>query len=106
MKYIKGRIVGSERVFQGAIKVDSESIVEVGENLSLKGQVYDFGKYLVLPGFIDIHMHGLREYVMLEEEAISAAASIEPQYGTTAFVPTAASLTKEKYIEFGQRGTS
>jgi N-acetylglucosamine-6-phosphate deacetylase len=44
---------------------------------------------LVVPGFIDVHVHGVAGHDVLDgEEAVSEVAARLPQYGVTAFCPT------------------
>jgi len=99
---IKGRLVTPTNVLDGNVVVEDGRIVEVSQNVPGRCKIYDFGKLLVVPGFIDIHMHGLEEYVMFEAADITASASKQLKYGTTGFVPTAASLSQQRYIQFGE----
>ena len=44
---------------------------------------------LVVPGFIDVHVHGVAGHDVLDgEEAVNEVAARLPQYGVTAFCPT------------------
>lgn len=44
---------------------------------------------LVVPGFIDVHVHGVAGHDVLDgEEAVNDVAARLPQYGVTAFCPT------------------
>jgi N-acetylglucosamine-6-phosphate deacetylase len=58
------------------------------------------GNYLV-PGFIDLHIHGLQKYLIDNgTESLDAICKILPQYGVTGFLPTVCPLPKGKDAEF------
>jgi N-acetylglucosamine-6-phosphate deacetylase len=45
--------------------------------------------YCIVPGFVDVHVHGVAGVDVLDEgEAVEAMASCLPRYGVTAFCPT------------------
>jgi N-acetylglucosamine-6-phosphate deacetylase len=49
----------------------------------------DLAGSLVVPGFIDVHVHGVAGHDVLDgEEAVNEVAARLPQYGVTAFCPT------------------
>lgn len=100
MKYIKGRIVTPDGIVNGAVAVNEGRIVLVENASCASGEIFDYGSNLIVPGFIDIHLHGIGPYTMFGEDDIVGAAKLQLKYGTTAFLPTAASLTDAEYIEF------
>jgi N-acetylglucosamine-6-phosphate deacetylase len=76
----------------GTVVLEGERIVELAagaraatgsdRHLDLSGQ-------LIVPGFIDVHVHGLQGADTLDsEEAIDIIASRLPRFGVTAFCPT------------------
>lgn len=78
-----GRIVNEGRVFEGAIVIDDEKIVDVieGRNVpqdSSYASVVDAKGCYVLPGIIDTHVHfrepGMTEKADIESESRAAAA--------------------------------
>lgn len=104
MKYIKGRIVTPNGIVSGAVGVDHGRIIGVGSTAT--DEVFDYGSNLVVPGFIDIHIHGIGPYTMFSEGDIVCAAKLQLKYGTTAFLPTAASMTDAAYMEFAENTLS
>jgi len=102
MKNIRGRIVTPDGVVSGAVTVDQGRIVRVGTASDVSGKVIDYGANLIVPGFIDIHLHGIGPYTMFGEDDIAGAAELQLKYGTTAFLPTAASITDAAFCEFAE----
>lgn len=101
MKHIKGRIVTPDGVINGTVTVEYNRISGVESSDSgVSGEVFDYGSNLIVPGFIDIHMHGIGPYTMFSEDDITSAATLQLKYGTTAFLPTAVSMTNDAFIEF------
>jgi N-acetylglucosamine-6-phosphate deacetylase len=102
VKHIRGRIVTPDGVLSGAIEVEHGRIARVGASSCTSDQVSDYGSNLIVPGFIDIHLHGIGPYTMFGEDDIVGAAKLQLKYGTTAFLPTAASMSDVAFIEFAQ----
>jgi N-acetylglucosamine-6-phosphate deacetylase len=77
-------IVLPDRILSpGTVVMDGERIVEVVPG---GGELH--GHYVV-PGFIDVHVHGVHGHDTLDSaEAVAAIASFLPRHGTTAFCPT------------------
>ena len=52
---------------------------------------------MIVPGFIDVHVHGVEGVDVLDDEqAVARVAAILPKYGVTAFCPTSIACTPEK----------
>jgi N-acetylglucosamine-6-phosphate deacetylase len=98
MKHIRGRIVTPDGVVSGAIVVEHGRIARVGTSSCTSDQVSDYSSNLIVPGFIDIHLHGIGPYTMFGEDDIVGAAKQQLKYGTTAFLPTAASMCDVAFI--------
>lgn len=98
---IKGTLLLPTGARRGAVTVHNGRIETVNA-AGGAGRTYDFGDALVAPGFVDMHLHGLGPYGMLDTEDILGASVMQPQFGTTGFVPTAASLSAEEYVRFGR----
>ena len=97
------RITGADLVLPdrvvagGTVVIDGERIAEVGDvprpadvppggSLQLE---FDLPEHYVVPGFIDVHVHGLEGIDTLDGEgAIAAIAERMPRLGVTAFCPT------------------
>lgn len=69
---------------QGDITIDGDRIVEVAAGSG--GELH--GHYVV-PGFIDVHVHGVNGRDTLDDAAaVGEIAAFLPRHGTTAFCPT------------------
>ena len=68
----------------GTVVIDGDRIVDV-----TPGGGSDLYGHYVMPGFIDVHVHGIQGHDALDDsEAVSRIASLLPRHGTTAFCPT------------------
>lgn len=75
----------------GTLVIDGGRIADIrqgaiaggeGASLPLQG-------HLIVPGFVDVHLHGLHGVDTLDgEEAVSRIAALLPRHGVTAFCPT------------------
>jgi len=102
---IRGKVVTPHGIIDnGEILVDKERIVKIGkvEKYFPLVEVFDIPKSVVVPGFIDIHMHGLGKYGPKGKENIIGISCLEPHYGTTGFIPTLACATHYEYLKFLQ----
>jgi N-acetylglucosamine-6-phosphate deacetylase len=66
--------------------VENGQIQKVGQIQAARQQIEATGKY-VLPGFIDLHTHGIHT-INLQTGTLQEYAQIEAAYGTTTFYPT------------------
>jgi N-acetylglucosamine-6-phosphate deacetylase len=86
-------VVLPDRVLGPAtVAIDGDRIVEVVPRVytGAAGDTHvDLQGHIVVPGFIDVHVHGLEGSDTLDGgEAIRRIASRMPRYGVTAFCPT------------------
>lgn len=98
-KIYNGRIVTPAKVIpNGSILIRGNKIVGVQEgNIEAAGaEEWDAHGNYVMPGFIDIHVHGGggHDFMDGEEEGFEKIAATHLQYGTTAMLPT--TLTSDK----------
>lgn len=87
----------------GYLKTKESKIVEFGSMTELINEenykVIDLPvHYMVLPGFIDIHIHGANGADVMDatEEALQTMATILPREGTTSFLATTMTQSQEK----------
>ncbi|MEA1949752.1 MAG: N-acetylglucosamine-6-phosphate deacetylase [Planctomycetota bacterium] len=102
MTTVLGRAVTPDGIVDGGLSFEHGKITRVGPPRQNSGIVYDFGDALILPGFIDVHMHGLGRHDIYEAADMAAIAKMQCRFGTTGFLPTAASLSVERYLQFGR----
>jgi N-acetylglucosamine-6-phosphate deacetylase len=73
--------------------IEGDRIVDVVPGSTSAGaaaQHYDLSRYFVVPGFVDVHVHGVDGTDVLDDEddALTRIAAGLPRYGVTAFCPT------------------
>ena len=76
----------------GTVAIDGETIVEVSASVraaTSRDDTVDLAGHFIVPGFIDVHVHGVQGTDTLDDEhAIRTMADRFPRYGVTAFCPT------------------
>jgi N-acetylglucosamine-6-phosphate deacetylase len=74
-------------VTNGTLAIDGDRISDVASETHTGGD--DLTGHLVVPGFIDVHVHGLYGVDTLDgDSAIAEIARLLPRFGVTAFCPT------------------
>jgi N-acetylglucosamine-6-phosphate deacetylase len=62
---------------------------------------FDLPGYFIVPGFVDVHVHGLGGHDTLDgAEALARIAARLPQHGVTAFCPTSVACPPDALAEF------
>lgn len=71
--------------------------VETHVDVPADAEVIDARGYLVLPGFVDIHVHGAMDADVMDAtpEALDVMARFFAQHGVTAFLPTTMTAPRE-----------
>src|SRR6185436_15275361 len=82
-----------DRVIEkGAVLVDGGRIAAIDQRPSIQpagARIIDVSGTYVVPGFIDVHVHGVGGFDTLDGVgAVAAIARQLPRYGVTAFCPT------------------
>ena len=87
-----GDVVLTDRIHEaGSVIVDGDRIAAVERSAVTPAgaTVVDASNCYVVPGFIDVHVHGVAGHDTLDGgESVSQIARILPRYGVTAFCPT------------------
>jgi N-acetylglucosamine-6-phosphate deacetylase len=100
-------------VLAGAILVLPDRVIDAGSIVVSDGRIeaihdraidkpagathLDLAGHVIVPGFIDVHVHGVEGVDVLDDElAVARVAAILPKYGVTAFCPTSIACTPEK----------
>jgi N-acetylglucosamine-6-phosphate deacetylase len=85
-------LVLPDRVLPGeAVVIDGGTIdsVRPAATLPRAAEVVDLSGHILVPGFIDVHVHGLEGIDVLDgPDAVAGVAARLPKYGVTAFCPT------------------
>lgn len=79
-----------DEVKKCCVRISGGKITEIAENIRGDGEIYDAeGMYLV-PGFVDIHVHGGGGFSAMSGDPadIVAMADAHARFGTTSIVPT------------------
>jgi len=91
-------LVTPDRVLSsGTLIIDDGRIVEIRADAPPGGHsAYAFRDHYIVPGFIDVHMHGVDGIDSLDgENAVRSIAGRLPRYGVTAFCPTSVACAPE-----------
>ena len=91
-------IVLPDRVVQGgSIVIDKGRIAAIEPRAIDAGAgrtVVDLANYTIVPGFVDVHVHGIEGVDVLDgPDAVDDVAKRLPKYGVTAFCPTSVACT-------------
>lgn len=98
--YLKGQIVVSDKIMNGYLLIEKGEIIEITKHKPI-GNIIDFGNNYIVPGFIDMHIHGIHSYLMDNgPEDFTEICRILPQYGVTGFLPTVAPRPKGEDSDF------
>ena len=84
-------VVLADRLLEAAsLVIEQDRIVEVRAGTTAAGAgVHDITGHLVVPGFIDVHVHGVEgQDTLTTANAAAAIAQRLPRYGVTGFCPT------------------
>lgn len=87
------------RFFDGYIKVKDGKIVEIRNQKPQGEEIADFGEYFVLPGFIDIHIHGWGTGSFINDKSVNSILKMSkdlPDTGVTSFLATSGAEEIEK----------
>jgi N-acetylglucosamine-6-phosphate deacetylase len=109
MKAIKAILAGTiytptEEIPNGVILIDGYRISRVGPRDQIKipagATVTDNQDRIVVPGFIDMHIHGAAGHDLMEAtpEAVLAVAGYLARHGTSAYLATTVTATLERTL--------
>ncbi len=88
MKAIKGKIVTENVIVSGYLMLDGGKIADVTLEKP-QCEIEDRSDCYLLPGFIDMHIHGVHNFLVDDgPEALAGMCRTLPRYGVTGFLPT------------------
>jgi N-acetylglucosamine-6-phosphate deacetylase len=91
LRAIRGTIITPYKTIQnGQIEIHESKIQHLGHRRTFEGRINDFENSWILPGFIDIHVHGLAGYDAMdkETESIIQISKLLAKKGVTGFLVT------------------
>lgn len=98
------KIVLEKNIFDGDIRIDNGTIVEIGKKLScsVQEEVFDAQNRYVTSGFVDIHTHGGygADFMESDIDAFSKVLSFHADNGTTSVVATSCTAPKDNILSF------
>src|SRR6201984_1542182 len=100
-----------EEILDSVIVVEDAKITQIGHRDEVRvpddAEHFAAGDKIVIPGFVDVHIHGAGGHDVMEgtAEAIAKVASTVARRGTTSFVATTVSAPTEETCK-SLRGTS
>lgn len=97
MKYIKAKqILLEDRIlYDGVLKIDQGRIVDIYEKSKIDCR--ERSKYIVAPGLVDTHIHGMKGYDVMDatSEALQKISYAAAKVGVTTFLPTTLTASVE-----------
>ena len=101
--YTGGRIVTPDGIKDGVLISIDGKIAEITKNAEIPADavIYDAAGSYIIPGFIDIHLHGGGGHDFMDGsvEKMLEIARVHCEHGTTAFCPTTVACSKERLFE-------
>ncbi len=95
-------IVLPDRILHGGSLVIDQGRIAAVEPRAIDAHaagltVTDFSNHVIVPGFVDVHIHGVDGIDVLDgPDAVVAVAHRLPRYGVTAFCPTSVACSPQK----------
>ena len=84
----------------GTLVIEGDRIVDIGGSPASSPSSSSLRGHLIVPGFIDVHVHGLEGIDTLDgPEATGGIAQLLPKFGVTAFCPTTIACAPPKLRE-------
>jgi N-acetylglucosamine-6-phosphate deacetylase len=100
---INGKIILENQILENHTLVFNESILTIGENISLNeaDEIIDAKGLYVSPGFIDLHVHGAMGHDVMDGdlEGLKVIGEKILENGVTSFLPTTMTMPKETIHE-------
>ena len=99
-----GDLVLPDRIHtSGSLIVDDDRIVAIESGMARPAgaEVIDATNCYVVPGFVDVHVHGVEGHDTLDAgDAVAWIATLLPRYGVTSFCPTTVACPPDVLRQF------
>ena len=92
---ITANLVLPRRTIYGVLKIEGGRISSIEEKGAFRP-----GEDIVVPGFVDIHFHGVGPFSVMTKEDIEGVASFEPSNGVTVFTPALGASAGDMRLDF------
>ena len=95
-----GRMVTPDRVGPGWLAIRDGRILELGAAAAPEPATYDLSDYTVVPGFVDLHVHGGGGFGYSDgtEEAVLGATDYHRRHGTTTSLASLVAAGPERLL--------
>jgi N-acetylglucosamine-6-phosphate deacetylase len=98
---LRGRVMTPEGITDGVIAIENGRIKAFDKEGFSGMQTIDMGNAFIVPGFVDMHMHGIHQYLIDNGmNDLQQICRIIPQYGITSFLPTVAPRRESEEVAF------
>ena len=89
-----------ERIDQPIVVIEEGRIVEVSSRAQrdLPAQVLDLGDAVLVPGFLDLHIHGGAGCDVMDEGGVPVVSRFLARHGVTSYLPTTVTAPIEKTL--------
>lgn len=83
----------------------SAVVQEQGFPVPEEAEVFDLGELTVLPGFIDVHIHGWggHDFRSRDPQSLLKVSALLPFYGVTTYLPTICDVPEQEMVEVIER---
>ncbi len=98
---LAGHIVAADETIDGCVVVKDGRVRQVCTQAPDGVRVIDYGHKWIVPGFIDLHTHGIGPYEPKDEQGLAGMAQRAIRYGTTGLLPTGAAMSVDQYVQLG-----
>ena len=102
-RIITNKSISNGKTYQGEhLLVDGKRIIDRGDEVYLEGaETIDLRGMLVMPGFIDSHIHGAMGYDVMDGtyEALEVISTFKLEEGCTSFCPTTVTGPWDKTVK-------
>jgi len=98
---VKGHIVTPDGTIDGCVVVKDGRVQHVCAQPPDSIRVVDYGVDWIVPGFIDLHTHGIGPYEPKDEQGLAGMAQEAIRFGTTGLLPTGAAMSVDQYVQSG-----
>ena len=100
---LRGRIMTPQGIKSGTVAIEHGIIKDLRAEGFSNMHTIDMGNAFIVPGFVDLHTHGVHQYLIDNGlNDLQQICRIVPQYGTTSFLPTVAPKREGEDVAFLQ----